>query len=135
MPKLAANAFLKKYSPCVCVTCQFSDYAKARAAARKAKRAFLTDRGQNIPTPNQVLTALAKKLAKHNYAIQGVTDSLKTGVVVRVLCSSQDDADAIGKAVGAQGFAPGDKNPCGVFANSWVSGELQSKLAQQLGLI
>jgi hypothetical protein len=108
----------------------FDDYKRARAEARKIRRPFLTNNGKNIPTPHQVVSKLASKTTKNDYAIQSFA-----GSVIRIMFSDQADADAFAKSFVVSPFKRGDGRPCTVVAGGVVDGRDQTALAKRLGLV
>jgi hypothetical protein len=88
----SANDFIEKHRNGVCVDLSFIDYYRARAAAQKAGRPFLTNEGKNIPTPSQLLSKLVGTCAKSDFAVQALYNRAETGVVIRVMFKQRSEA-------------------------------------------
>lgn len=61
MPKLALNAFIKKYKTGNCIGFSFYDYKPGRRRERAT--------GKQLPTLNQVVAAFARQAVKGDYMV------------------------------------------------------------------
>ena len=103
MAKLAWNALISKHPNRYYLLLMFHDHlaAKKSAAKRKISIPPFPD-GKILPTPNAIISALAKAKCKGDYSMQ----SEKSGCYVTLMMSDKADAETMSKSWGKGNGAP-----------------------------
>lgn len=87
-PKLALNAFIKKYKTGNCIGFWFYDYKPGRRRERAT--------GKQLPTPNQIVAAFARQAVKGDYMVAVVAEPVQDhGRFAHRWLKARLDGDAI----------------------------------------
>lgn len=131
MPKLDWNVFYNKYNTRVCLYVQFADYARAKAAAKKAKRPFLLADGRKVPTPGRIMAKFAAKYLKGDYSI----DPIHAGAIQHLMVADPADVSTLKQVFQIRQFRQGDGKPCSLGASHSVDWKSHLHVSKQLGLL
>jgi hypothetical protein len=143
MAKLSRNAFIEKHKNSTLVGLDFADFRlqKRPAAAKKplkkqAKPQFKLLRvtepgtGKVLPTPSQIVTALAKTLLKSDYFIESGIG----GTVVALHIADQAEAKALADKFPHPAPKRGDGKPAMLIFSPVVDSDRAKELARKLKL-
>jgi hypothetical protein len=143
MAKLSRNVFIEKHKNSTLVGFDFADFrlrkklaATKKAPAKQPKAQFKLARvtepstGKILPTPNQIIAALAKTVLKSDYFIE----SGVAGTVQAVHIADEAEAKALADKFPHAPPKRGDGKPATLIFSPVVDSSRAEKLARKLKL-
>lgn len=122
VPKLALNAFIKKYKTGNCIGFSFYDYKPGRRRERAT--------GKQLPTPNQVVAAFARQAVKGDYMVA----SHKPAVQLLVFADDKEALAIATKLKCQRGAAGGPETFCKATVGCNIAEDRHVDMAIALGL-
>jgi hypothetical protein len=138
MPKLEWNKFIMQHKPAFCVSAKFSDQVIIQPAkkpgaptTKRVPRKKFVD-GTVMPTANQTINALLRKIVKGAYTLR----QEHSGSVQVAMFADRADAEAFRKALpSASPWKAGDDNPCRETSFGIFDWDTHERLARGVGLL
>jgi len=143
MAKLARNAFIEKHKKSTLIGFDFADFRRQKPSATQTKkvqkkaprlqlvRPIESATGKVFPTPNQIITALAKNVLKSDYFIE----SGVAGTVQALHVADDAEAKALAEKFPHGAPKPGNGKPAKVVYTILVDAARAEAMARQLKLL
>jgi hypothetical protein len=146
MSKLTRNAFIEKHRQGTVLGFDFADFRRVKSPTRQpAKRGLTKPRGsqyqrvklrekstgKDFPTPNQIITAFAKRVLKSDYFIE----SKLAGTMQAVFIADDAEAKAVANEFPHGPPKPGDGRPARLGISVVIDEQRALGMARALELI